>query len=249
VEREIRAFHRLGLLWSERGYEDLWEKAEEHLNEVFDPDIHAGDEHVDYFDHSVDGMWPDRFEWMIHAATIKDAVTAFEVYLEKALDEILHRPRIQMVNSAEWLRLELRVNRGQDSPSWRALKGFHHLIGNEVDTARVREIREFRHFLTHQRGEIRSEASLQRFALDVSTVDPEEGEVELRGRPHVGGDVPLTREHVTSILDDLANVIRAADRRVWALSFGSESLSLADIRELLHKNYVMPSSAQTSKGR
>jgi hypothetical protein len=235
VDSEIKAFHRFSLLWSEQAYTELWEKAQEDFNEVFDPDRHYGDEHVGYFEDSVGGLWPDRFQWMIHAATIKDAVTAFEVYLEKSAQEVLARPRAQLA-SGERVRFVLPTASGQESPTWRVLSGFHQFIGNDVSTERICEIRRFRHFLTHQRGEFRSEESLRLFA------GGSDGEMETDAEPgpYVGGDVPLTEDRVLRILADLASVVRGADPRVWAIAWGrgDDSLSISQLRELLDKKYV-----------
>ncbi|WP_125734619.1 hypothetical protein [Amycolatopsis sp. WAC 04197] len=235
VEAQVRAFHRYGLLWSEAGYESLWSKAERRLADVFDPDVHYGDEHVEYFDDSISGMWPDQFEWMMHAATIKDAVTAFEVYLEKSLQEIVSRIYAQGSDGNRF-RVGLFVNGKNESPMWSTLKGFHQLLGGEVDTPRVREIRAFRHLLTHQRGEIRTDEALEQYSANSLMSVENEEDLWSDNRPYVGGDVPLGRELVVGYLDDLAGVVRSTDPRVWEIAWGDKPWP--DIGVLREKKYI-----------
>ncbi|MFE2415175.1 hypothetical protein ACFXDE_43340 [Kitasatospora sp. NPDC059408] len=40
----------------------------------------------------------------------------------------------------------------------------HAVFGNDLDTAAVKYIRDLRHVLTHQRGELRTDAARERFA-------------------------------------------------------------------------------------
>ncbi|WP_210590857.1 hypothetical protein [Streptomyces sp. GESEQ-35] len=88
-DRENRAFLRLSDQWSTEAYQQTWQQAGKSLAERFDPDRHYGDEHVDMFHDAVDGLWPNDYAWITDASVIKNAVTAFEVYLEKALHEVL----------------------------------------------------------------------------------------------------------------------------------------------------------------
>jgi hypothetical protein len=39
-------------------------------------------------------MSPSDYTWMLHAAVVRDAVTAFEVYLEKAAKEVTGLSRV-----------------------------------------------------------------------------------------------------------------------------------------------------------
>jgi hypothetical protein len=49
----------------------------------------------DIFHERVDGLWPSDFERMLLAAAWKDAVTAYEVYVENSLHEVLQFQRLK----------------------------------------------------------------------------------------------------------------------------------------------------------
>ncbi|BAX98910.1 hypothetical protein MSTE_03610 [Mycobacteroides stephanolepidis] len=203
TQSEIRAFHKFGLLWAESGYDKVWAAAIQRVDENFDPDDHHGDEHVWRFDEQVEGMWPDRFGWMIHAAAIKDAVTAFEVYMEDVLREWLSHIRIGDGS----VRPVVRVTKGRESPNWLVLTRFHADLGANISTPSVREIRDLRHLLTHQRGELRSEAAIEKFTRTNAG--------DRFSRPRVGDPVELHTEDVLKVLADLDETVRATEHAIF----------------------------------
>lgn len=153
VDQDIRAFLNLTTVWATRLYEEKWSEAEAELNAIFDPDIHYGDEHLGFFEKKVQGLWSNDYEWILRAAVVKDSVTAFEVYLEKGLDEAFGRVGLAVIRSEQ-----------NPSPAWPVLVKGHRLLGTKVDTERVKQIRTLRHLLTHQRGELRTEKLRAKFA-------------------------------------------------------------------------------------
>ncbi|MFF3058314.1 hypothetical protein [Streptomyces sp. NPDC057909] len=221
-ERNIRAFLRLSTAWSERGYDSSWSRAEESFAAVFDPDRHYGDEHVDIFDSSVGGLWPTDYTWMLQAATLKDAVTAFEVYLEKALEEALHRRRYE--KDGQRVSLRLAVGKNQESPGWRTIVAAHRVLGTIVDTDSVKEVRALRHLLTHQHGELRTEEIRERFCEAATEATLEEYE-----RSYVGGKVHLGEARVLKCLDWLGAVVRSADPPVWEIEWGQGTLPAEEL--------------------
>ena len=115
-------------------YDQFWDEAG---REPGDPE---NDDHVEAFERKVDGLWPHDYEWMHAAAVLRDAVTAFEVYLEKASAEVL------LGHSKAWAK----------EPRWWDLRDFFELLGVSIESSKVRAVRDLRHFLAHQRGELRS---------------------------------------------------------------------------------------------
>ncbi|MFF2173150.1 hypothetical protein [[Kitasatospora] papulosa] len=216
-DRENRAFLQLSAQWSERAYQQAWDEAEEAMNRRFDPDRHYGDEHVDIFDDAVDGLWPHTYTWITEATAIKNAVTAFEVYLEKALQEAIGS---SLTLNGEEHCIKLAVPPRFESPGWKTLVTAHEVLGSSVDSDEVMWARELRHLLTHQNGELRSDAALARFR----DADAENGQDESR-RVFVGGKVSLGNPRVLKTLDSLAAVVRAADAPVWALCWSQERRS------------------------
>lgn len=66
-------------------------KAREDFEKIFDPDRDDPEAYVDLFQDRVDGLWTKDFMWMLRAAILRDAVTAFDVYVEQGLNESLYR--------------------------------------------------------------------------------------------------------------------------------------------------------------
>lgn len=81
-------------------------------------------------------------EWMLLAAVLKDGVTAFEVYLEKAVSEV---------------RMHYGIPEPEAIWHWLQVKGFYQRhFSLTVETEVVRDIRRLGHILTHRRGELRT---------------------------------------------------------------------------------------------
>ncbi|WP_331746040.1 hypothetical protein [Streptomyces globisporus] len=214
TDAQNRAYLRLSAEWSHAAYVRTWKEAEASANAAFDPDRHYGDEHVDVFDHAVDGLWPTDYLWLSEASVLKAAVTAFEVYLEQALQEFLNGYRVTV--DGQKCALQLVTPKNFESPGWSTLVRAHMVLKNTVDTPEVTWARELRHLLTHQNGELRTQDSLEKFRDTDAEKDREEID-----RAYVGGKVHLGAERVSRTLDELASVIRAADPVVWSLVWGS----------------------------
>lgn len=206
VDKDIRAFLNLTTRWAASKYEETWNAAEQET----DTGSLLNQETADEFSRRVEHLWPHDYEWMLRAAVVRDAVTAFEVYLEKSLDEVLARRA----------RVKIKRQRAHESPPWYTLVDGHRMIGNEVANDRIKHIRALRHTLAHQRGELRTEEMRQKFAVDfVLATNVDSGE-EIWDRAHVGGKVQLTSEVVSAVLDNLGLAVRSADHRVWAIAWG-----------------------------
>ncbi|MFA1538588.1 hypothetical protein [Actinomadura monticuli] len=230
TDRDIRAFLTLAVQWAERSYQEEWQKAEATLSAVFDPDVHYGDEHVDMFHRSVGGLWPDDFEWIIRGTVVKEAVTAFEVYLDKAAQEALDRYR-WTDDAGQKHRMVLRKLQTWQTPGWDVLVRFHAELGNEIQPERVKFIRDLRHLLTHQRGELRTEEQRARFADDhvIAYAKDSSKHADIWDEASVGGQVQLRHERVMAILHDLGAVVRAADPVIWSIRWDNGTLPDPDI--------------------
>ncbi|MER7901102.1 hypothetical protein ABTX62_34820 [Streptomyces sp. NPDC096046] len=146
-DRENRAFLRLSTQWSDQAYQQTWNEAEESFAARFDPDRHYGDEHLDIFEDAVDGLWPHSYAWITEASVVKNAVTAFEVYLEKALREALGSA---LSLDGKQHTIKLATPPKFESPGWKTLVTSHKVLGTDVETGEVSWARDLRHLLTHQ---------------------------------------------------------------------------------------------------
>jgi hypothetical protein len=182
TDRDVRSFLSFGLRASTSTYDRLWEEAAKQ------PAWDGGPELPDLFHDRIDGLWPHDFEWMLMAALLKDGVTAFEVYLEKAMEEML---LAHGYTAAEYTNTR--------TPSWDEITDFYkralgvHLKGEQ----RLRDVRRLRNILTHKRGGLRTDEDRERFGKD------EDG--------WIGDHVQLTAESTLNHLDRLESHVRRVD--------------------------------------
>lgn len=206
VEADIRAFLNLTVQWVTSAHEEAWAAAQAEADRVFDPDRHDIDLPVGFYEEKTSQLWSQNHLWMVNAAALKDAVTAFEVYLEKSALEVVGRYGFQFSTG----RLE--------SPPWSQLKAVHEVLGTKIDPDPVRYVRSLRHLLTHQRGELRTPESREKFV--------HESEDDHR----YGREVALDPQRVTQFMNDLAATVADCDRRVWGMAWGS--LTVPDLSPL-----------------
>jgi hypothetical protein len=188
ADQDIRGFLANSLEFNRDGYDRLWRQIGEQPG---DPD---GPEHIDLFLDAARGVNPLDHDWMLLSAALKDAVTAFEVYLETAAEEMFRRHGLPFNRSSPdrtlpWGELVERWDR------------FDIPIGNED----IRTIRRIRHILTHRRGELRTEDERMRFA----SADT------LASRL-----VDLTEETVTAFIDTIGDHVRSLDAKAYAFTWG-----------------------------
>lgn len=186
TEREIRAFLRWTADVCTREYDRLWDEAQQ---APAAPDEEA----IDIIWGVVGGLLPHDHDWMLRSATVKDAVTAFEVYLEKASAEVLGH------YGAAWPK-EGRA------PHWGQLRDFFgNYLDVDIEPDHVDRVRRLRHNLTHMRGELRTDEQRRQFH------SPGDG---------ASMQATLTDDGVVAMLDDLARTVRDVDVVAWAASRG-----------------------------
>nr|BEK62792.1 hypothetical protein KPHV_00190 [Kitasatospora purpeofusca]BEK71237.1 hypothetical protein KPHV_84640 [Kitasatospora purpeofusca] len=210
TDLQIRAFLKLSTTWSQKAYQETWDQAENDFSSAFDPYRHDPDQFVDLFHDRVDGLWPYEYEWMLLASALKDAVTAFDIFMEASLDEVLTLFSYRLEDGQK-VQLRLKKTGKQESPGWGVIRDAHAIFGNDIDTAEVKYIRELRHVLTHQRGELRTDAARERFAYQPADA-PEEIFPSRR--------VELDNARVLKCLAELAIVVRAADPALHRIAWG-----------------------------
>ncbi|QIM22379.1 hypothetical protein G7075_16570 [Phycicoccus sp. HDW14] len=199
----------------ESAYQQVWEEAEAEFSATFDPDRHDVDGHVGLFHDKVDGLWPTDYFWKLRSDNLRDAVSAFDVYMEKSLNEVLAH---LVVNNDDGTKSKLKLFRpvSWESPGWGVLVQAHAAMGTNIQPETVQYVRALRHLLAHQRGELRTQEQRDKFQREA---DPSDWMV---GEAYVGGDVPLASARLIEMLDHLGDVVRLADAAVWAAAYGSE---------------------------
>lgn len=218
VDSDIRAYLALAQRWIDDAYRATWDEAEREFARRFDPDRDDPEGHVDLFHDKVSGLWARDFFWMLRTGALRDAVSAFEVYLEEAATEVLDWYRFKHPEEGDQ-KLSLLTPSGHLSPSWGTLVAVHKALGTDIETEAVHYVRSLRHLLAHQRGRLRTEEQRERY-LDEADADD-----WLVGDAYVGGDLPMSHERVTAMMDDLARVVRASDQAVWNHTYGGVRLT------------------------
>lgn len=193
VDFDIRAFLRNGLDFSHAEYDRIWKESGEEASEDGFP------EHIDVFEKRVNYLHGYEFDWMLLSAVLRDAVSNFESYLEKGREEILRfqGPAIEIPDNL---------------PYWHEFKTFYRRVGVEIDSADVRRVRALRGFLTHRRGELRTEALRKEF---------HGGEPWDLNSPL---SVELTAEGVVADLDTLGVAVRTIDATAYDYTWGRHRL-------------------------
>jgi len=196
IDRDQRGFLRLGLELATFEYDRLWKESGE------EPYYDGGPEQIDSFEDKADGLHEHDFAWILLSGVLRDAVTNFEVYLEKAREEVLKHHR-------------QRVTVPERSPDWKELKRFFRRLGVAIESPEVSLVRELRNFLTHRRGELRTEELRKEFQATHSDVIPP-------------WKVELPKERVDEAMDTLATAVRAIDPAVYEYGWGR--VRLPDLR-------------------
>jgi hypothetical protein len=182
TDREIRAYMSVSMQLAETEYNRRWEESMSELGEDGDPE------------DAIEGLNAFDYQWMLLSSVLKDAVTTFEVYLEKAATEVLNRHQ---------LNFKLRPGR---TVEWRDLVSFYkRYLALDVSTDEVKRIRQLRHLLTHSRGELRTEELRKEFGD--------------RGDVFLSYNAELTQEKVLKMLDELGEVVRAVDPTMWRFAW------------------------------
>jgi hypothetical protein len=188
IDLDQRTFLRLGLEFASREYDRLWQES------GLEPYEEDGPDHLESFENKVGGLRQQDFDWMHLSGITRDAVTNFEVYLEKAREEILAHHGKPTAPAAE-------------SPKWGQIRRFFAQFGIEVDTEDVKQVRRLRHFLSHRRGELRTEELRATFQATHSDLFP----------PWY---VELDPSRVIDALEVLTTAVRAIDASVYEYSWG-----------------------------
>ncbi len=193
VDGDQQAFLRLGLSFATAEYDRLWKESEQ------EPYDDSGAELIDSFETKVDNLHQHEFDWMFLSGVLRDAVTNFEVYLEKAREEVLR-------HQGQPIAVLLH------SPSWRALKRFFLQLHVTIETDEVESVRSLRHFLTHRRGELRTEELRKQFQ-----------ETHTDDFPPLA--VALDEAGVIGSMGALADAVRSIDPVVYLHSWGRTQLA------------------------
>lgn len=186
IDRDQRAFLHLGLEFATVEYDRRWKEAGE------EPYWEGGPEQLDSFEDKIEALWEHDYAWMHLSGVLRDAVSNFEVYLEKAREEVLahHGQRVEVPDK---------------SPDWAKLKSFFRQLDVVVLPDDVKPVVALRNFLVHRRGELRTEKLRQEFQATHSDVIPP-------------WTVELTKERVLETMDKLAAAVRVIDLTVYRYS-------------------------------
>ncbi|GGF18107.1 hypothetical protein GCM10011399_09740 [Subtercola lobariae] len=215
-EEEVRAY----LVSTNKGmgawFDQEWEEAEDHANEIFDPDYHGADLPAVLFEKSV-GVYPSDYFWQLSSATIKDACTLYEVFLEQMANAVLIRSQARLANLST-----------EDSWSWSQCElFFRHYIEVEVRPEKIRAVLWIRNKLTHLRDQLRTDAGKAEFEAHMTTLDisgpptPDETELGLiEHRAYIDSAMQLTQLQTLRVLDVIRDHIGVVALAAFSFDYG-----------------------------
>ncbi len=204
LDSDIRRYLDLGLRFAETGFDKLWQDI---LHRPGNPD----EEVIDIADREI-GIYPQTFEWMYLAGTLRDAVSVFELFAEKAIHEL----------GEAALRIPARLP--DDAAPWGNLsRTYEDVLGIDLMGDGVKDVRDRRHWLTHGRGEFRTEAQRSAYDTfkfgfpddvlhlgridierDMDTLAAKAEEIDLAIADYGWGSATLTSEQRQALADRLA---------------------------------------------
>lgn len=188
-ERARRDIHGVLLL----GTEWFSEALDKRFHEIAATPSDESDDIVDVLDDETFGASWDYGDW-IRASVLKDAVTAFEVYLEKAREDVLN-----------YIGLTAEHMTDKRTPRFHELESFFAMFGLRIGSPGVKAVRDRRHILTHRRGELRR---------------AEEARLSHSGQPPTATEtLTLTNDGVLDDLSVLDDIVRSIDLRVARAMF------------------------------
>lgn len=197
IEADLRTFLALTTERMGNAYDAMWQELRSNISNSADHYPSGVPDSLDFYERF--GLLQDDYLWMLRAAVLRDAVTAFEVYLEKAVDAVLNR-EVELGNGERGrLRWNVKPHR---SPTWESIVKVHGVLGCDLNTPTVKYVRELRHLLTHQRGELRTDQQRLGFSQDAGN---------RRGLSGTDRDVSLSARRVEAMLNDLANAVRSCE--------------------------------------
>ncbi len=146
TSRDQRTYLRLTLPWMAERFDAEWAA----MMQV--PAHEDSPEPIDVYESRV-GIMPGDWLWMTLAAVVRDAVTAYEVYVVKAYEEVAR---------THWLP----VSRDKAPPPFQKVQQRCRVLDLDVRPPEVDRIFRLRNVLTHQGGQLRTEQERQQFSED-----------------------------------------------------------------------------------
>jgi hypothetical protein len=149
TDRDQRAFMEASLTLATAH----WSKISEEVTTM--PISDGGPDHADLLFDRLGGLMPDEYEWMLLSGVLKDAVTAYEVYLTNAMDEVLRSQGLQRNDQTR-------------TPSWEQFDAFYAILGLKPRAHGVSHVVRLRNVLTHVRGRLRTKKDRARYGQESS---------------------------------------------------------------------------------
>lgn len=192
-QRDLREFLALARQFADSGYEALdrewWSRP-------------AGEDD----DFVPNWMPPQNYHRLLLSYVLRDGVSLYEVYLEKALEEV-------------WAHQVGNPTVSERSPKAPALREvYQKVLGCEIRPDPIADIIAVRDLLTHRRGELRTEQHQIKYDQRIYMLP----DIHL----HLGP------EGVEEALDRLGANVRLVDRRAWQYTSGRAELDASALDAL-----------------
>lgn len=188
VSRDQRVYLKLTLDWMNERFEAVWQEIQE------SPATEDSPGAIDVFNTRV-GIEPLDWQWMLLAGLLRDAVTAYEVYVVKAYLEVV-----------EFQEGDYRHDKA--APKFGVAWAQSKILGLDVRSQAVNEVFQLRNILTHQRGQLRTQKDRAKY-----------GDSSFSWSSIVAH---LDEAKVVSLLDMLDASVNDLDPIYWAYAWGRQ---------------------------
>lgn len=187
AESNLRAFYKHGAAFASEGYRHRWDRLANQPSDGEGPDL------FNLMDREVEGLLPSNFDRLLGNLCVPDAVTLYEVYLERRWK--IHGRQVGVPHV------------GVRSPNWPQLEAACRVVGIEPRPEEVKVVIAMRDLLTHRRGELSTDAQRERY------------DTTAYGLPDFWIELPA--ERVEAVMSALRSVVESADRVAFPFAWGA----------------------------
>jgi hypothetical protein len=150
------------------------------------------------------GLLPHEYCNVLYSSVVTQSVTAFEIYLEEAAQEVLYPLGAEI----------LPKNKAWDSPSWKELADFYKLIDIDINTEVIQRTRRLRHLVVHRQGNLKRDEDQREYSKN--------SEIRL-----FGSTANLDEATVEGVIEELDRYVLGLDEVCWRLAYlGDRNLRL-----------------------
>lgn len=205
---KLTRFFNFTYSWGISGFQGIWEGLSDTVEKLGLTDF---EDEIDVYEYVTNGLYPNEYLWILKSLTLRDAVSIFEVYVEKCLTEQFRQASWSNDKEPDNTYMVKSLRFEGKTPRWCDLIDWWEILSIDIETPEIKSIRELRNKLTHQRGELDGEEQSES-DIDSIFTNRDWGEEPMFGTE----DIP--KEKVQNTMNILAQNVERIDRAVFEKS-------------------------------